>query len=118
MRTLLLSKHASGEVQVTINEQDIALFYEYESGVVKQLVDANIIRNDEIENYLRESGYNPVSEMVEEENEKLKEENKRLKEDNEKLLSWWRSLARSVGRHDPEDPARTMFPAKHEGGAA
>ena len=66
------------EVSVYFDDEDIAALYEYEPNPVKRLVDANIITEDEIENYLRESGYNPINDMVQEENERLTKENEKL----------------------------------------
>ena len=66
------------EVSVYFDDEDIAALYEYEPNPVKRLVDANIITEDEIENYLRESGYNPINDMVQEENERITKENEKL----------------------------------------
>lgn len=65
-------------VGVYFDDEDIAALYEYEPNPVKRLVGANIITEDEIENYLRESGYNPINDMVQEENERLTKENEKL----------------------------------------
>tara|TARA_R110002020_G_scaffold200848_2_gene403284 strand:- start:2356 stop:2667 length:312 start_codon:yes stop_codon:yes gene_type:complete len=65
-------------VGVYFSDEDIAALYEYEPNAVKRLVGANIITEDEIENYLRESGYNPINDMVQEENVRLTEENEKL----------------------------------------
>ena len=65
-------------VGVYFNDEDIATLYESEPNPVKRLVDANIIDEQEIENYLREQGYNPLNDMVQEENERLTKENEKL----------------------------------------
>ena len=65
-------------VGVYFNDEDIATLYESEPNPVKRLVDANIIDEQEIENYLRAQGYNPINDRVQEENDRLTAENEKL----------------------------------------
>ena len=76
-------------VGVYFNDEDIATLYESEPNPVKRLVDANIIDEQEIEDYLRESGYNPINDMVQEENDRLTAE-------NEKLLNLFQAIVRLI----------------------